>query len=351
MAVVYESDTRFTAIGLSGSGKTCYVMGMYDQMSIGINGFNLVTTNNRAKQLGDMLVKLDENNGMARFPNGTSLNEINDYQFTLTYQGKKIMTFDWMDYGGAILRDMGESAEKYSSLESSIEQSSVVYIFIDGDLLCKEGLDAKIRQVGRRCARYINPFIQKFSAAHEELLPPVVFVITKSDLCAKYLKEGELEKIIEKCFSGVFLNKNSVVYITSVTLGNNISDDNYSGYADPDMYIPFFLGLYYEYLNNCKYIKYLIDQKQDEHRKNIESSNKTIKSEKDHFFYTRKRQERVAKLNESISDANKEIQRLDNILKEYRDLLKAVADQMLRESKNFITIQKGREVLFETESI
>ena len=36
-----NARTRFTALGMSGSGKTCYVIGMYYQMITGHKGFSL----------------------------------------------------------------------------------------------------------------------------------------------------------------------------------------------------------------------------------------------------------------------------------------------------------------------
>ena len=53
------ADTRFTALGMSGSGKTCYLLGMYYEMCVGVRKFTLVTTNQAASKLEDWMDQLD----------------------------------------------------------------------------------------------------------------------------------------------------------------------------------------------------------------------------------------------------------------------------------------------------
>ena len=77
------ADTKFTALGLSGSGKTCYLLGMYHEMSGGVHGFTLATTNQAATKLEDWMYQLDDETGMDRFPSGTSLTEFTNYWFDL----------------------------------------------------------------------------------------------------------------------------------------------------------------------------------------------------------------------------------------------------------------------------
>ena len=54
------ADTRFTGLGLSGSGKTCYVLGMYYEMCVGLRGFTLTTTNQTASKLENWMDELDD---------------------------------------------------------------------------------------------------------------------------------------------------------------------------------------------------------------------------------------------------------------------------------------------------
>ena len=52
-----STNTRFTALGMSGSGKTCYVLGMYYQMITGYKGFSL-------KADGDSVSRLENTCGL-----------------------------------------------------------------------------------------------------------------------------------------------------------------------------------------------------------------------------------------------------------------------------------------------
>lgn len=242
-----DMNTRFTALGKSGAGKSCYILGMYHAMSIGQNGFLLTTENEFAKELGKKLSVLRNNEiGVDRFPPGTPTSDIIDYSFLLSYKFNNIMTFDWVDYGGGVL-DQRDDAPVYTQLEDNIGQSTALYIFIDGKELCAKTKEERMRNVQWNCASTINSYIKNFKDAHPGKMPPVIFVVTKMDLCRKYVDSDEIHSIICESFSAVF-GKGSTVYITGVSLGMNISDDDYKGEIEPiRIHIPFFLGIFHEF--------------------------------------------------------------------------------------------------------
>ena len=146
------ADTRFTALGMSGSGKTCYLLGMYYEMCVGVRKFTLVTTNQAASKLEDWMDQLDDETGMDRFPAGTSLTEFSDYSFKLSYCNEPIMSFDWADYGGGTIRARENNPEAFKKLDDSVKNSTALYIFIDGELLCSEDTETKIKKVLRKCS-------------------------------------------------------------------------------------------------------------------------------------------------------------------------------------------------------
>ena len=61
----------------------------------------------------------------------------------------------------------------------SIDESTVLYVMIDGNLLCVESQKERILKVRQKAANYINDFIGRYAETHGEVLPPIVFVITK----------------------------------------------------------------------------------------------------------------------------------------------------------------------------
>ena len=313
-----NEPTKFTALGLSGSGKTCYVLGLYAQMSIGVNQFNITTENDIARNLENRMDILgDKTKGKDRFPVGTSLNDYTDYRFKLHYQNAPIMSVSWMDYGGGLLHDKGAESEVYEKLSKSIEESTALYIFIDGEKLCKQTLEEIKYEIKWHCSSKINPFITQFANTHD-VLPPIIFVITKRDLRHyRFGDDNELMSLISECFSSVFGNKTKNVYITATTLGSNITDNNYQGKAEPNMHIPFFIGLYHEYSKIVQILK--------------KSQNFIGK-----IFLNRKDKDLIAKIKNDNGNTKE--------LTDYESKLKAVSNELMRNSNKFTTIRNGQVI-------
>lgn len=345
------ADTRFTALGMSGSGKTCYLLGMYYEMCVGVRGFTLVTTNQMASKLEDWMDQLDEETGTDRFPAGTALTESTDYSFKLSYQHQRIMSFDWADYGGGALKAREKNPEVFKKLGKSLEESTVLYIFIDGELLCGEDKETTIKKVKRKCASTINGYITQFSDTHDEILPPIVLVVTKADLCAKWISGSEMQEIVKESFSdsGLF-GKRNTTYIVAVSLGKNIADDDYSGEVEPiNIHIPFFIGIYHEFLNFCLYLKHEIEKDEQESRRIISQSENAIAYENSRWFFTNN--DRIDRCRQQIQDANENIEGNRELLKKYRRLLGAVTTELTRLSSQFVVFEDGKEVPFSPEKI
>lgn len=342
------ADTRFTALGLSGSGKTCYILGMYYEMVTGVKGFTLKTLNQTASKLEDWMDKLDDETGADRFPAGTGLTEVSNYEFDLNYQNQKIMSFDWIDYGGRTLRDKENNPEAFAELKKSISESAALYIFVDGDFLCDEDTEKKIKNVKRKCGRIINPFLTDFIQEKGSELPPIVFVITKSDLCKHYIKNNkEIYDVLYESFNSVFC-KNSRCYITTVSLGDDIAEED--GEADPiNIQIPFFIGIYHEFFNACNYIKSEIESENQNKRNEIDRNYREINYQNSRWFFTDYNAIRWAR--ENIDKENESIQKNEEYLKNIRKLLLSVATELTRLSDNFVLIDGGKEIDFSADEV
>ena len=314
-----NEPTKFTALGLSGSGKTCYVLGLYAQMSMGVNQFNITTENDIARDLENRMDILgDKTKGKDRFPYGTTSNDCRDYRFKLHYQNAPIISVSWMDYAGGLLHDKGEKSEGYEKLSKSIEESTALYIFIDGEKLCHQTLEDKKYEIKWHCSSKINPFITQFANTHD-VLPPIIFVITKMDLWQQHFinDDNELLQVISECFGSVFGDKTENVYITSTTLGSNITDNNYQGKAEPDMHIPFFIGLYHEYSKRVQILK---------KSQNILGFGK--------IFLNKKDKDLIAKIKNDNGNTKE--------LNDYESKLRAVSNELMRNSNDFLTIKNGQ---------
>lgn len=96
------ADTKITVLGMTGSGKTCYLLGFYYKMGSGMKGYTITTDDDTDVELRDRYAKMcDSSLGAARFPTGTD--NISKYLFYLQYGYNTIMSFDWIDYLGGVL--------------------------------------------------------------------------------------------------------------------------------------------------------------------------------------------------------------------------------------------------------
>ncbi len=328
------NEVTFTALGMSGAGKTCYILGMYYDMVIGHNGLALATTGDKARMLEDWMDNLEDNVGMDRFPSGTSQANMTNYQFTMNYAYKPLLTVNWLDYPGGVLHARGNSITEFEQLNTSIQKSAALYIFLDGDNFCDENYKKKLRNVKRE-ARIINDYLKKRNM-NEGNLPPIVFVITKSDKYVQYISSvDEIEKIIEEAYASVFAKNREgcgEVYIVPVSLGNNIADDDYSGDADPiNVHIPFLIGVYHNYSDICRGYAMDIDDTNRRTQMEIEAQHANQIKEENKIFF--KRRERIDEYRRNIDAARADIAGNEEKKKNYFKLLRAVSDELLRESR------------------
>ena len=152
--------TQFTMLGMTGSGKTCYLLGMYKKMLGGIKGFTITTDDDTDVDLRRKYNSMsDASLGIERFPQKT--NQTDTIHFTLNYAYSAIMPFDWIDYPGGFLSEKNSiNAKEYESLKSYIKHSGALFICVDGGLL-KGDLenDEKIELIKDNCSSLINPFL------------------------------------------------------------------------------------------------------------------------------------------------------------------------------------------------
>ncbi len=62
-----DGNCKFTMLGMSYSGKTCYIAGMYMKMAVGVNGFTLVAEDETRVKLEREIRTLRKTMGQERF--------------------------------------------------------------------------------------------------------------------------------------------------------------------------------------------------------------------------------------------------------------------------------------------
>ena len=337
------ADTKYTIVGMSSSGKTCFLTAMYMRMATGVDGFTLWTTEDtRRKFERDIRALRNGCAGLDRFPAATpnAENATKLYEFRLIYDTKDIISFDVIDYAGGALLDGGPV---YNQFKRSMEESTAMFVFIDGASLCDEDRTNRKENVYYDCAMSVTPMIQDFADSHNGQLPPIVFIVTKSDLCKAYIKdEAELVQIIRDLFGPAF-SEGSVSYICAVSLGDSISDDGYKGRFSPvNIHIPLFLGSFHEYYNRCTVFK----EKIEAANRNIDTQRNqqiAIADKEKHKWGIFRNKSLIDRCIESAENSAKSLHSNQELLSATRALYTRFGAQLEMESRNFKSFINGVE--------
>ena len=325
--------TQFTMLGMSGSGKTCYLLGMYKKMVAGLEGFSFTTDSDTDVDLKNRYKRMkDTSLGQDRFPAGTDQTDL--FEFTLEHALSPIMSFRWIDYpGGALEEQTSGNIEEYNKLEEYIKNSSSLFICVDGALLQgDDDNEEKIEAVQEECSSTINPFLSRYRK-NNNFLPPTAIVVTKSDLCAD-LSDDDFREILEKLFSPLFVDGggdfNRFVSVIPVSIGKNISENNYKGRLAPTrLQLPIFMGVWFALISQADAKR----KKIDEHISQRDSAQKASDKESDSWFFWRD-DAKIRRLNSLANELNHEIAEEQNRLnKALRD-----SDRLLNDLEKKVSV-------------
>ena len=291
-----NQGSRFTILGETGSGKTCYLLGIYYEMSMGEAGYTVVATNEEDDgKLAERYERLkDKSRGQSRFPDPTDQSQ--KYNFMLAYDYEGIAEFEWVDYPGGWLdvreRRKLSSREDYNEVKKSILNSDTLFICIDGENLMGNEIKTKIRKVGTKCARNINPYLTELKKEAKGF-PPIVLIVTKYDMCMGYTNADEIKEIVqhEKVFGGLFKGNDTIIAVIPVSLGDTLMDDSYSGDLDPiNISLPILFGVNFALIDMIRYGKALIEERQkwkEENQRELDWARNQKRIENDRWAITR----------------------------------------------------------------
>ena len=209
-------NLKLTMLGITGSGKTTFLLGMYNTMTVGVQGYFLYTADpDEGVDLEDAWDQLIE---QGELPPATAENQSKRYQFVFNHGFDTLVTVEWLDYrGGAMMGK--ETAADTVELRQQLAESDSVYLVFDGARL-QPWLDGKASIEDVRKWLRIGRMTQLLQHAIEDRkgrglpLPSLVVVITKADLLAGPDREvGEaLQTVIDKLADLV-----PAVYVKGVT--------------------------------------------------------------------------------------------------------------------------------------
>lgn len=344
------ADTKFTILGTSGSGKTCYLLGSYKAMTNGnvpnfsleiLGDSNIVFFNRNLRNLRS------EEAGNGRYPEKTNshVESMRTFQFNLLYNTEKISNFELVDYAGDGLTNRNKI---YTELEKSISVSTVLYIIVDGKMFQDEDEDERKENFEYDCVYDIQPIIQKYARNHNGQLPPIVFIVTKLDLLKdSSVTNSEISSLIKGYFKSAFSEGNTC-YIVGTTLGENISDDENKGKFEPvNMHLPVLIGAYHEFYDRYILLKEKIEKANDTIRDDNDLKKESIFKEQKRWKmfrdedYIRRCRNAIESNNQGISDNNK-------LLKNDRTLLIKLGEYLKNNSGNFMFFVDGNIQNFKT---
>ena len=244
-------SSKFAILGEDGSGKTCYLLGMYYAMSMDTANYMVVATDPVTDRflLRRCQMLKDKSRKRNRFPPGTDC--VEKFNFNLWYNDETIHSFEWMDYPGGFI-DFRERRnffgyDDYNSFKDFIMNSEMVFICIDGANLTGSSTSQKIRKVKIRCAKHINPYLTELRnklKKENQGLPPIGMLVTKYDMCADDTDADEVREIVEEAFEGLFGGNDTFVAIIPVSLGATIEDDDCQGELEPlNVHLPILMGI------------------------------------------------------------------------------------------------------------
>jgi hypothetical protein len=182
-----NTDIDILVLGGSGSGKTCFMLGMYDDMRLGYGGFTFSATDvDVDRALVWRFERLTNNHGDDRWP--TPNDQFDHYEFSLNYALRRFMVFGWTDYRGGILRETGEPHQEIQDLTAAAD---MLMICAPGGLL----YEAHFGKKRKALADLQIAEIQRLMEADSAVCPPALILVTKFDeFAARCLTDGYVDE-------------------------------------------------------------------------------------------------------------------------------------------------------------
>jgi hypothetical protein len=186
-------DLVLTTLGAANSGRSVFLLGMYDILSTGLHGYFTFTEDpDQAVDLHDAWdLLVDE----GELPPHNETDQSKHYRFVFSHGFTPLVTIDWMDYrGGALDARTAPGFDARTApgsdvieLQERLNRSDSIYLVLDGGIIAKWLDDpAKLPFVQRKLqVRAMTDHVQQAINCRKEQglpLPSIVVIITKVDL-------------------------------------------------------------------------------------------------------------------------------------------------------------------------
>jgi GTPase SAR1 family protein len=327
-------NIKITMLGYTGTGKTCYMIGMYAFMKLGINGFTLSEQDlDRDLNLTEMWEFLIDKR---TWPKGSTQN-IN-YIFDFNYAFQPIMGFEWLDYRGAALSDSC-SKEEVQKLIEQIKQSDCLFLCISAEDL---QLTSKMKRARAIKADRMNVLISEIGKAVKPTANkpfPVSFVITKFD---QYPKSNDPQQVIEaikEIFPTFWTSPGWIVSVCPVSLGKELGENFEEGEIDPvNVHIPVSFAIY------CKLYTQKIQEKirlQELKNKTGQLNDQLVNLKSKNVFVRIWKGDEIDSTSSSIEKTAEELEKANQGLDETTKKLNLLSDEMMQTCFIYLNGEEG----------
>lgn len=253
-----SDDVDILVLGGTGTGKTCFMLAMYDDMRIGYGGFSFSAVDPDVdRELVDRFQRMREMKGEDRWGLGTT--GIETYQFDLNYALRRFLSFNWRDYRGGMMVEAA-STRDVSEFRALVDAAHVVMICAPGNLL----YDAGIRRNREAQRGLLGHEVGRLLVQGDRANPPIVLLVTMADLFyAAAEKEGKgrtetewnelLIRAVGEIYHAFLAPGGGLrVLICPVTLGMDLAGDRNNAPIEPkQMHVPMMFA-YLEYARSIE---------------------------------------------------------------------------------------------------
>lgn len=340
-----QKDIKITMLGATETGKTCYMLAMYNLMREGINGFTLAHQDfDEDLALADRWDVLEYEH---QWPGPTRRGESTSYKFDFCFAYDPLISFDWLDYGGAALtnpqKEDSVSSEELKQIIQRLTESSCIFLCVSGENLQEHKIDRENKAILAR----MNVFFREIVKQGKK--PSVVILITKYDLCAHRTSEDIFQNI-SRFFSPFFAEGgNWDVMVCPVTLGLDLGKDKENGAIKPDqVHLPLMFAIFQNYYASTIYKEGEKIQWSEKFQK-AQKASETLASDDPDFWgklrkwWNRDRSAETAlrKTEEELERSKEELERSKRELFEDNTKLQLLFNQ-LKDQTGFLIYSNGR---------
>lgn len=218
-----------TILGKTNTGKTCYLMALYNMMKAGvtIGDCQLSLMMPTEKGADDNYFKLQYRKlkEKSSWPLANPANEVNEYELFLVKDLADRLPFSWIDYSGELLEEQGHIEEKaYTTVVNRLKQESTSVLFpLKGELFAtpiptNEWELAEFK--GDHGYDKFNSLMSEYISSRNNFgRPPIVtLLITMYDLCSQR-DFSDIVTEIQTLFPPLFKGK-CITGIIPVSLGS-----------------------------------------------------------------------------------------------------------------------------------